>query len=990
MPVEFIWKTIMKARNLIMGLIVCIPMLAPSGSAFEFGKLKEAALLAQLSNHDKSELSTKRNNSSGFFVENVGQFDPKVQFQVRRGEGVVWLCEDGIWLSIFNFSAMGSRDLSELNNASRAKSNVIKLDHLGGVNLKISYPGANPNPIIEPFDRMETHISYFIGRETTKWYSNIPVWKGMRYKDLYPGIDLELTIEEGKLVQRALLHRGVNANIIRLRVDGARDIALMDDQIRIISEVGDYFMPYIQIVGDSDRELKEPELLDNQIISPLVVDEAEQLSNSDSLFASDDVSDLLYSTFLGGSSYEYVRDLAIDASGNAYLTGLTDSNDFPTSVGAFDNTYNSEEDIFVVKLNRDGSELDYATFIGGFEVDRGNAIAVDQDGNAYITGGTDSPDFPTTSGVFDSVFSFAVSSAFVLKLNSTGTDLLYSTFLEGSEENTGFGVIASEIGEAYIIGETYSSDFPTTPGAFDKLFNGGSDIFVAKLSSTGADLIYSTYLGGSDFDKGNSIDVDPDGYAYLTGHTWSADFPITLSGYDKTYAGGDAFVVKLNVDGTGLTYSTFIGGSENEWANDISVGSNRTAFITGYTQSLDFPVTAGSFDTTYNGAFQDAFVAKLDANGNGLVYASFLGGTGGDQGNSISVGIDGSAYIVGDTSSSDFPTVVGAYDLSFNGSSDVFVVKVNPSATALTYSTFLGGIGYDNSYGSMSDSSGSAFVTGSTGSTDFPTTSGVFSRNYNDLFVSRLQIDNPSVQFGSNNYEITEIGPAATISVNLSGASGQAISVDYTTKDGTAVAGSDYISVSGTLNFKPGETSKTFQVIINDDGLDEPNETLNLELANPTNAKLGAVSSATLKILDNDQTIIYVPLIFRNYTSFFEGPWEVEDNDSFSQANGPLLPGKNYYGFHDDTSDYFSVYMRNAGLIKISLNSEHGKTDPNGHPVIQTQLFYSSTSNLIDYQFGPSAHIEHNGQPGWYYVRVFTVLEYLDSEKQYTLNVTYP
>ena len=457
---------------------------------------------------------------------------------------------------------------------------------------------------------------------------------------------------------------------------------------------------------------------------------------------------LVYSTFLGGTSLDEGVDIAVDDIGNTYITGRTTSTNFPITAGAFDTTYNGGTDAFVTKLNAAGSALIYSTYVGGDRNDQGLGISVDDTGHAYITGVTLSRDFPTTAGAFD-IFANGGIDAFVTKLNAAGSALLYSTYLGGTGNDQGLGISVDDTGDAYITGFTESANFPTTAGAFDTTYNGNRDAFVTKLNATGSALLYSTYLGGAAGDQGNGISVDDTGNAYITGLTSSVDFPTTAGAFDTTYNGStDAFVTKLNAAGGALLYSTYLGGTDLDQGRGIAVDDTGNAYITGLTSSNDFPTTAGAFDTTYNGS-TDAFVTKLNAAGNTLLYSTYLGGTDLDQGDGMTVDGTGNAYITGFTESANFPTTAGAFDTTYNGNRDAFVTKLNAAGSALLYSTYVGGTDLDQGRGIDVDGLGNAYITGITNSADFPTTAGAFDTTYNgstDAFVTKLNtIPDPTI-----------------------------------------------------------------------------------------------------------------------------------------------------------------------------------------------------------------------------------------------------
>jgi hypothetical protein len=329
---------------------------------------------------------------------------------------------------------------------------------------------------------------------------------------------------------------------------------------------------------------------------------------------------LVYGTYLGGSDHDFGYGIAIDAAGSAYVTGWTESRDFPTTPGAFQTTSIAGRYAFVTKLNAAGSALVYSTYLGaanGYSPASGSSIAVDAAGDACVTG-VAGYDFPITPGAFQTTFSGGSGGdecAFLAKLNPAGTALIYSTYLGAGQDYGGqamSGIAVDVAGNAYVTGGTNSPDFPTTPGAFQTTLNGGGDAFVVKLNPTGTALVYGTYLGGSVGEMGAGIAVDAAGNAYVTGRTDSPDFPTTPGAFQTTAGiSEDAFVAKLNPAGTALLYSSFLGGSINDLGYSIAVDPSGNAYITGQTDSPDLPTTPGAFQTAYGGGFQDAFVARL-------------------------------------------------------------------------------------------------------------------------------------------------------------------------------------------------------------------------------------------------------------------------------------------------------------------------------------------------------------------------------------------
>ena len=407
----------------------------------------------------------------------------------------------------------------------------------------------------------------------------------------------------------------------------------------------------------------------------------------------------LYSTFLGGADFEDASGLALDAAGNAYVTGNTSSTDYPTRPGAQDNSHNGSYDVFVTKLNATGSALLYSTFLGGADFEDASGLALDAADNAHVTGLTFSADYPTTPGAQDNSFNF-LGDVFVTKLNANGA-ALYSTFLGGSNFEVPSALVLDAADNAYVTGGTFSTNYPTTPGAQDNSHNGGLDVFVTKLGGNGAAL-YSTFLGGAgDDDPVGGLALDATGNAHVTGFTRSADYPTTPGAQDNSYNSfGDVFVTKLGGNGAAL-YSTFLGGADFEGASGLALDASGNAHVTGLTGSADYPTTPGAQDNSYNGG-GDVFVTKLGADGAAL-YSTFLGGGRVESPSALALDASGNAHVTGSTISPDYPTTPGAQDNSHNGDSDVFVTKLNLAGQVLCgglNATIVGTDGNDTLIGS--------------------------------------------------------------------------------------------------------------------------------------------------------------------------------------------------------------------------------------------------------------------------------------------------
>ena len=505
-----------------------------------------------------------------------------------------------------------------------------------------------------------------------------------------------------------------------------------------------------------------------------------------------DAASIAYSTFWGGTDNESGRRIAVDIQGNVYVIGTTESADFPVTAGAMQTTYGGSGDVFVTKFSPTGAVI-YSTYIGGACDDHPGGIAADAAGNAYITGRHNRCVIPEAWG------------AFVMKLSPTGAPVYHKLLAASSmDDSWGQAIAVDAQGNAYVTGVTASAsnDFPTTVGAYRRTycsdaFLAGYDGFVTKLGPTGS-LVYSTYLCGSMNDSPNAIKVDAAGSAYVVGSTESKDFPVLnpiqpQSGTSMLYATG--FVTKLKPDGSGLVFSTYLGGTWSESVNDVALDGAGNVYVTGDTQSHDFPVTAGviqpfgGFPICVSSVCSDAFAAKIHASGTALMYSTYLSAEDDDVGLSIAVDGGGNAYVAGTTWSRYFP-MLNPFQGSDHGSQEGFVVKLNPTATRFVYASYLGGStgttdsveGEDAIIGIALDGNGNAYVTGETYSRDFPVTANavqrilaggacdIFGSPCPDAFMTKINSTGPAAVPKINvTVTPTDVSPGGTITASWNG-----------------------------------------------------------------------------------------------------------------------------------------------------------------------------------------------------------------------------
>lgn len=466
--------------------------------------------------------------------------------------------------------------------------------------------------------------------------------------------------------------------------------------------------------------------------------------------SAEDEATLIYSTFIGGITLEEMRRLDVDSTGNAYITGYTQGDDFPVTSGAVDETYNGGSDAFVIKLDPTGSNLVYATFLGGSGNDRGYDLAVNSDDSVTLTGWTRSDDFPVTPGAAQPTYGGEWDS-YVVELDPTGSALTYATYIGGSSNDRATGVTVNQSsGVVWLTGWTRSEDFPVSDDAYDTTYSGGSwDSFLLRLGATGSNIIAATYIGGDDSDVVRDVKLDGSNRPYIAGHTASVDFPTTDGAFDTSHNGvQDLFIASFNAALTTLRYSTFLGGGALEEMIGIDVGDGGDVFVSGWTQSANFPVTSGAYVTSFSGRV-DGIVAHLSADGGSLLASTFLGGSDIDRANAVYLD-DNVVHVIGSTNSADFPVTGRAYDATHNGGTDAFYGQLNLALTRLYYSSFFGGAGNDTGNDAAFFGNKIMFA-GQTDNQDFPTTAGAYDGSFNgydDAYITQLELPS-DIAFGA-------------------------------------------------------------------------------------------------------------------------------------------------------------------------------------------------------------------------------------------------
>ena len=662
----------MKSK-LFIGLVVSLLLAACARSAIPAATTIQPRATA-LAGPSLGHISGDSNLSLSF-VANVGQTDSAVRFQTHSMAGVIFFTPQALVLS------------------SPAQDNQPSI-------IKIRFDEANPTPELMGVERLPGVVNYFIGNDPARWRTNLPTYAGIVYQQLYPGIDLRYDGADGALKGTYIVAPGADPTRIRWQYDGAArvwvDEATGDLRVMPGDILPDQGLGLFDPTSDRDAALTAPH-------PDLLAEKAP----------------VAWQTSHGQRVPVTVRYVLFDQDGRSVAQCSSPSAQLKIgfALGSYDPT---------LPLTIDPTLL-YSTYLGGSAGDVGTGIAVDNAGNVYITGRTQSADFPTVNPLYPNQSGGA--DAFVTKLDPTGA-MIYSTYLGGSLGENDWrswhtGIAVDAAGNAYITGGTHSTDFLTVnpiQGVHGP--TGNADVFVAKLNMAGNALVYSTYLGDSSVDFGRGIAVDSAGNAHVVGEAGS-DFPLVNPIYTFP-GGGHAFVAKINAPGNALVYSTYLGDNETT-AQSVAVDSAGNAYVTGFTNSTNFPTLSAIQGAPGGGSYHDAFVTKFNAAGSGLIYSTYLGGSTTDLGYDITVDSAGNAYVTGQTDSPNFPTANPLQEFG-GGRSDAFVAKLNPLGSALVFSTYLGG-NNDENYstndigGVTADDAGKAYITGSTCSPDFPTAS---------------------------------------------------------------------------------------------------------------------------------------------------------------------------------------------------------------------------------------------------------------------------
>ncbi|MCU0292226.1 MAG: SBBP repeat-containing protein [Thermoanaerobaculaceae bacterium] len=614
---------------------------------------------------------------------------------------------------------------------------ALRAGESGSEILGMRLEGAAPSAPVAGEVLLPGVSHYFLGRSPETWRTSVRQFERVRYKGVYPGVDLLFYGAQGDLEYDFVVAPGADPSRIRLAYSGARGLRLDTNGDLVITMAGGELRHHAPVVYqesggvrhavDGRFRLAGPESVELELgrydrTRPLVIDPV-----------------LSYSTLWGGSTWDSPTAVAVDASGAVYLTGSTQSVDLPLAGSPVQSTFGGSIDAFVAKVSPAGDTLVWATFLGGAGSDAASSLVLDASGAPIVAGRTASATFPVTPGAMQATLRGGYD-VFVTKLSTAGT-LVVSTYYGGAGDEFAGAMESGPGGTLFLTGSTRSSDLPLAGTPVQSTLRSTEDAFVAKINASVSSLVYSTYLGGSGSETARAIAVDGSGNAYVLGDTKSTDFPLAGTPFQGTYKGGrDAFVSRLNAAGSSLLYSTYLGGTLEEEATSIAVDSSGQAVVAGTTYSADYP-TAAPYQASLKGT-GDGYVSKLNAAGSGLVFSTYFGGTGTDGVNGLEVDGAGNVHVVGFTSSPDFPMVGGPLQGTYGGGDwDVFVARLGAAGSTLGWSTFLGGNLVDYASALTLDGSGAIYVVGETNSLNFPLAGAPFQTTVHgktDAFIVKI------------------------------------------------------------------------------------------------------------------------------------------------------------------------------------------------------------------------------------------------------------
>ena len=668
--------------------------------------------------------SEDRNNKSLYFIENKGQWHEDVYYLHKAPGMDVWITKYGLNLTLYKFKNNENEKKHSFFNHEELffQSNTFVDIH----RIIIKFENSNNFCFVEGKNKLEHYHNYFKNNDRKKFATHVSLYREVIVKNIYEGIDIRYYFDNGIIRYDFIVNPYADISQIKFNVHGDLGIELNQiNQLYINTLFGKLLIKDLKTF-QSEKPIQSQFIKNNDSwqIKVGCYDKSKTLV----------IDPIIYSTFIGGSKIDISKSMVVDSLGNMYIAGFTQSLDYDTTTGVIQNYLAANYDVFCTKLNPQGSDLIFSTYMGGSRDDISNDICIDKLGNIYLTGESNSPDFVITPGAFQTtILDPNNPDCFITKINSSGDSIIFSTFLGGEKVDKGKKIITDDLGNVYVAGETNSFQFDVTPGAF-QIYGGalythaGMDLFITKLNPTGTGLIFSTYLGKPAQEHFADIELDKNNCVYILGSTNAIHFHVTNGAYQTTHSNAaylDAFIFKLNNTGTACMYSTFFGGKYNDYTTDLEIDDNGDIYILGTTHSNNLPITSGALNQPVNN-YTQIFIAKFDSSLSTLKLCARYGSDQLDYVSSLQVDSNGNMWILGHTMASNYPVTYGAIQSSNLGSYDIFLTQLNPDASRIVYSTFIGGSIVDVASKLIYDKENVFYILGNSYSPNFPLTDNAY------------------------------------------------------------------------------------------------------------------------------------------------------------------------------------------------------------------------------------------------------------------------
>lgn len=747
-----IFSTVLIIIVLACGRVLDFTVVTSSFSG-SISRIKSGNNKADRAAVSRMELTAGPSSISVPFVENSGQFPEQVRFQAPLPSGSLFLTEKSLVYSFCRTEPLRQSEQKHSGRSAKERSFLTPETFLSGtqsrlISFRELFVGENGRPVkfaAQGEEQTPTRVSYFRGKDPGAWKTALATYRTVSLGEIYPGVNLKLKAEAGNVEQIFLLEPGISPEKIRIKMEGVKSIAV-DPEGRLVLTTDEGPICFSKPVAYQEVEGKriEAEARFTVYAGNTYGFQVDSYDRSLPLVIDPTIDKLLASTFLGGNDDESYVHAEVNASGNIYVAGVTRSTDFPQAMGVsrLGPAYGSDR-TFVAMISNDFSTLHAVAFLEGGIC---QALKIGASGDVYVAGWTGSASFPVTPGAYDTSFN-NFFKGFVSRLDSSLSVLLASTYLGGDTWSfqSVYTIALDQSGNVYVAGETGSADFPVTPGAFQTVLVRTQEGFVSKLDPDLTTLLASTFLGGNGLDKISSIAFNGFSSIYAAGTTESRDFPVTPGALRTEFSDWEAFVTRLSSDLTTLEASTFLGGRGTDHGNALRLGPGGNVYVVGDTESSDFPVSPTAFKKKFRDqtvSETDGFISILAGDLGSLVSSTLLGGSADDECLNLTIDNSNRVYVVGTTSSADFPVTWGAYDMSYNGGVvDNFVARLDPTLSVLEGSTYLGGSDTETCASVFMDGQDKVIVAGTTLSSDFPVLPDAFDRTFGGTaegFVSRL------------------------------------------------------------------------------------------------------------------------------------------------------------------------------------------------------------------------------------------------------------